>query len=342
MRKRIQSTAVLLLGLTVIGCAAPQEESATTSSAEPSVPENLTVYSGRVESLIGPLFERFEETSGIDLEVRYAGTAELVATLLEEGEQTPADVFVSQDAAALGALSARGRLHELPQELLDSVRPRHRSPAKDWVGLSGRARSVVYNPELVSVDELPESLEELTEPRYGDRFGVAPANASFQAHMAAYSVVNGRQELESLLVGLAANDPKRYPKNSAIVEAVLAGEIELGLVNHYYLHRALAERPEAPGKNFFMPADDGSAFVNLAGIGVLDPSPAAFDLIEFLLGTEAQSYFRDRTFEYPLAIGIGAGEEAMAALWGGQVDFAAVSERLEETLELIRTTGLLE
>lgn len=333
--------AVALLAPTLAGCA-PQGDRAGSEVTEPATSQSLTVYSGRAESLIGPLFERFEEASGIELEVRYAGTAELVATLLEEGEQSPADIFVSQDAAALGALSARRRLHSLPEEILARVRPRHRSPSGDWVGLSGRARSVVYNPELVSVDELPRSLAELTEPRFRGRFGLAPANASFQAHMAAYGVVNGLDELESLLAGLAANDPKRYPKNSAIVEAAIAGEVELGLVNHYYLHRALAERPDAPGKNFFMPADDGSAFVNLAGVAVLDPGAEAFELVEFLLGSEAQTYFRDQTFEYPVALEVEAGEEAAVALAGGEVDFAAVSDRLEEALELIRTTGLLE
>ncbi len=162
--------AVALLAPTLAGCA-PQGDRAGSEVTEPATSQALTVYSGRAESLIGPLFERFEEASGIDLRVRYAGTAELVATLLEEGEQSPVDIFVSQDAAALGALSARRRLHSLPEEILARVRPRHRSPSGDWVGLSGRARSVVYNPELVSVDVLPRSLSELTEPRFSGCFG---------------------------------------------------------------------------------------------------------------------------------------------------------------------------
>ncbi len=335
-----QIVSVVLTGFVFVACGGGEPETAT-GEATPQADE-LTVYSGRSESLIGPLLERFEGETGVTTNVRYAGTAELAATLLEEGEATPADVFISQDAAALGALATRGLFVPLPAAVLDRVREEHRSPAGDWVGLSGRARSVVYDPAAIAADGLPGTLEEVTDPSYRGRFGLAPANASLQAHLAAYGVVRGDEALAELLAGLVANEPKRYPKNSAIVEAVIAGEIEFGLVNHYYLHRALAESPEATALNAFMEPDGVSAFVNMAGAAALSDNPQATRLIEFLLADDAQGYFLAETYEFPLAVTVDAGEEGSAALDAGQIDFAKVSEALEGALAKIQESGLLE
>jgi iron(III) transport system substrate-binding protein len=247
--------ALLLTAIPVSGCGPALEEAV----GRPAV----VVYSGRSESLAGPLFERLGERLGLDIKMRYGGTAELAATLMEEGEATPADLFLSQDAAALGALENAGLFVELPEASLAAVPPEFRSREGNWVGLSGRARCLVYNTDRVRPEELPSSLERLTEPRYRGRFGVAPTNASFQAQLAVYHTVAGRPALERLLAGLMANEPEPYPKNSAIVEAVIAGEIDVGLVNHYYLLRALAENPAAPAANYFMPSGGVSSFVNL-------------------------------------------------------------------------------
>lgn len=305
--------------------------------------ETVTVYSGRNESLIGPILERFEAGTEIEVEVRYGETAEMAATLLEEGGSTPADLFISQDAAALGAVAAAGLFRPLPTATLERVPARFRSPAGDWVGLSGRARSVVYNTELIGVEELPRSLEEVADPRYRGRFGIAPTNGSLQAHLAVFRVIHGPEALERLLAGIVANEPRSYPKNSAIVEAVLGGEVEWGLVNHYYLLRALAEQPEAPGANFFMDGGEASGFVNLAGAGLLSESPPAQRLLDYLLGAEAQRYFAEQTFEYPLAAGVEAGPRLvpLSELETPDVDFARVSANLEETLEAINASGLV-
>ncbi|NIM61523.1 MAG: extracellular solute-binding protein, partial [Acidobacteria bacterium] len=183
----------------------------------------LTVYAGRSESLIGPLLGRFTQKTGVPVNVRYGSTSELVATLLEEGEHTPADLFISQDAAALGALSKSGQLRGLAAATLDRVPSRFRSPGGDWVGLSGRARVVVYNTDNSSPEQLPQSLAEVVDPKFLGRWGLAPTNASFQAHMALVAALGGDQALDELLDGMVANEPKRYPKNTPIVAAVIAG-----------------------------------------------------------------------------------------------------------------------
>ena len=303
----------------------------------------MTVYSGRNERLIGPLLDRFTERTGIEVRTRYGSTSELTATLLEEGTNTPAHLFVSQDAAALGALSRGGLLRKLPDELQGRIPGRFRSIHGDWVGLSGRARVVVYNTERVRPEELPQRLEDVTDERYRGRFGLAPSNASFQAHMAMFLTVNGEPDLEELLRGLVANAPMRYPKNSPIVEAVIAGEIDWGLVNHYYLWRALQEHPAAPAKNFFMPAGAASGFVNLAGAGLMRESPEALELMRFLLSDEAQRYFADETYEYPLVPGIEPAVDLppLEQLVDPRVDYRDVATALERALVLIQDSGLI-
>ncbi len=334
----LQNTIVLLLLLAGLACAGPEP-----AEPPPAAERALVVYSGRSEALVGPLLERYGEETGVSVAVRYGGTAEMVATLLEEGANTPADLFLSQDAAALGALSREGSLRALPAELLGRVDSAYRAPNGEWVGLSGRARTVVYNPERITPEELPRTLEDLTDPRYAGRFGVAPTNASFQAHMAAYRATAGAEALEALLAGMVENAPRRYPKNSTIVDAVIRGEVEFGLVNHYYLWRALSEEPEAPGRNYFMPGGGVSSFVNLAGVGVLSDDPEAVRLVDWLLSETAQEYFARETYEYPLAAGVTPAVDLEPLPAGvDQPDFEAVSSVLVETLAAIQASGLVE
>ncbi len=321
------TTALLLTALAVVGCN--------------EGPEKVTVYSGRNEKLIGPLLDRFADRSGIKIEVRYADTSQLTATLMEEGDRTPADVFIGQDAAALGALSDAGLLREIANATAERVPERFRSPRNDWVGLSGRARVVVYNTELIQPEELPQSLSDVAAPHYRGRFGVAPNNASFQAHMATYLALNGEDALRDLLAGIAGNEPRIYPKNSPIVEAVIAGEIDWGLVNHYYLMRALAENPQATAKNFVMNEPDGSGFVNVTAVGLLHETPAALRLVQFLISDEAQRYFAEQTFEYPLIEGMLPVAKLPAENFrANQIDYGEISRSLEPALELIQESGL--
>ena len=141
------------------------------------------MYSGREEELVAPLFERFTEETGTEVEVRYGDSAELAATIAEEGDNSPADVFFAQDPGSLGAVDPQ--LAELPEEILERVDERYRDANGRWVGTSGRTRVLVYNTERLTDDELPGSVLELTEPDWKGRIGIAPTNASFQAFVTA-------------------------------------------------------------------------------------------------------------------------------------------------------------
>ncbi|MFP3855207.1 MAG: iron ABC transporter substrate-binding protein, partial [Anaerolineales bacterium] len=271
-------------------------------------------------------------------------TAELAATIAEEGENSPADVFFAQDPGGLGALT--DRFIALPQETLERVDPRFRDPQAHWIGISGRARVVVYNQNEVDVDDLPEGLEGFTEPEWEGRLGWAPTNASFQTMVTAMRAQWGDERTRQWLQGILANNPEVYDGNTPIVAAVGSGEIDAGFVNHYYLYRFLSEEGESfLARNYFLPGGGPGALVMVAGVGILESSDnqeAALELVNYLLSEEAQQYFSEETYEYPLADDVPAQPELtpLSQLNTTEIDLADLSD-LQGTLRLLREAGAL-
>ncbi len=327
----------------------PQPDPVADPQPEESVgtDDELIVYSGRSEELIAPLIERFEEVSGIRVGVRYGETAQMAATILEEGDNSPADVFFAQDAGALGALAAHGRLIPLPDDLLNRVEPRFRSSQGLWVGISGRARVVAYNTARVDPAELPDSIFGFTDPRWKGRIGWVPTNGSFQAFVTAMRVLEGEERTRAWLEGILANQPIAYPSNSVALEAVAAGEVDVAFINHYYLFQALAEQGESYGARIhFLRGGDVGALVNVAGVGIVDTADhveAARQFVAFLLSEEAQRYFAERTYEYPLISGVPADPRLppLEEIETPDIDLSALSD-LEGTLRLLQEVGVLE
>lgn len=320
--------------------------SATSTSSPSSTPEgSLVVYSGRSEELVGPVIEAFETASGVDVEVRYAGTSELAATILEEGDNSPADVFFSQDAGALGALANEDRLAPLPADLLDLVDARFRSPEGAWIGVTGRARVLAYDTRELAEADLPESVLDLTLPEWRGRIGWVPTNASFQAFVTALRLELGDDGARTWLEGVLANEPRTYEGNSAALQAVAAGEIDVALVNHYYLYAAKAGDPSLPVANHFFEGGDPGALVNIAGVGILDTAdhPAAAEaFVRYLLGTEAQTHFAEQTFEYAMIDGIppADGLPALDEIDSPDLDLTDLAD-LEGTIRLMQEAGVL-
>jgi iron(III) transport system substrate-binding protein len=245
MRKLV---AIALLALT----AAAAATGAQSAPAQPSAAAggtSLTIYSGREERLVKPMFDRFEQQTGIELNVRYGSSAELAATILEEGRNSPADVFFAQEAGLLGFVARQGLLKVLPQRTLDRVTPRFRAPGKRWVGTSGRARVLAYNTQELQRDQLPRSIWDLTRPQWKGKIGLAPTNASFQAFVAVMRIKHGEARTRDWLLGVRANDARFYGNNTQVVQAVGRGEVTLGLVNHYYLHNLRVQTPDLPVEN---------------------------------------------------------------------------------------------
>jgi iron(III) transport system substrate-binding protein len=306
----------------------------------------LTVYSGREEEIVAPLLEDFTRTTGIEIEVRYADSAELAATLVEEGDASPADVFFAQDAGSLGAAAEAGRLEELPQSALDRVDPSFQDPAGRWVGTSGRVRVVAFNTDALSESELPESILAFTDRKWKGRIGLAPTNASFQAMVTAMRLSLGEARTRSWLEGIRRNEPRFYEKNTPVLEALARGEIDVGFVNHYYLAILKEEQPDAPVANHFMRPGDPGALVNVAGVGIVagtDDRAEAERFVEFLLSDEGQRFYAERAeeAEYPLVAGIEPkpGLPPLESLRGPGASLGDFGRELERTLELLNETG---
>lgn len=305
---------------------------------------SLTVYSGRSETLVGPLMSQFKAATGIDVSVRYAGTPQLAATILEEGGNTPADVFFAQDPGGLSAVAEF--FQPLPVSTLAMVPQWAVSPTGVWVGVSGRARTVVYNTERLTPEDLPEDLTGFTGPEWKGRIGWAPTNASFQTMVTAMRSLWGEAKTIDWLKGIQANDPKVYSKNTPIVAAAASGEIDVGLVNHYYLHRFLAEEGDSFGaRNYHPPAGGPGAIVMVSGVGILsasDNQENAQRFVDFLLSEEAQRYFVEETFEYPLAAGIPVadGVAPLSEINNPDISSADLAD-LEGTQKLLREAGVI-
>ncbi len=328
------------------GAAGTTSTTPATASASSSAGGSITVYSGRNEELVGQLIEQFQTSTGITVNVKYADTAELAATIMEEGANSPADVFFAQDAGALGALAAEDRLAKLPDTILQSVEQRFRSPEGEWAGVSGRARAVVYNTKNVTEADLPQSIFGFTDPKWKGRLGWAPTNGSFQAFVTALRVLEGDAKAREWLEGIKANEPKVYENNTAVVKAAAAGEIDAGFVNHYYLVRQLQEQGESFGaRNYYFTKGDPGALINVAGVGVLNSSKnqeAAQQFVQFLLSAEAQRYFADKTYEYPLAAGVqpNSALPPLSEIQSPELDLSKL-EDLKGTLQLLQDLGIL-
>jgi iron(III) transport system substrate-binding protein len=308
----------------------------------------LTVYSGREEELVAPLFDAFTVATGTEVDVRYGDSAELAATLAEEGDNSPADVFFAQDPGALGAVEAAGLLEELPADTLARVGAQYRDPDGRWVGTSGRVRVIAYNTNALDDADVPDSIFDLTDPRWKGKVGIAPTNGSFQAFVSAMRLDVGDERTRQWLTDLQANEPRTYEKNTPIVEALASGEIELGLVNHYYLALVKQEQPDAAVANHFLASGDPGALVSVAGAGVLGSSGKQEDaeaLLAYLLSDEGQRFYAEEAeeTEYPLVDGIApaAGLPPLDSLQGPDVDLGELGAQLESTLELLRETGYL-
>jgi iron(III) transport system substrate-binding protein len=305
----------------------------------------LTIYSGRSEELVGPLLEEFSNETGIGIDVLYGDSADLARQIDEEGANTPADVFYSQAPGPLGYLDAADRFETLPAEILDLVPEAYRAADGDWVGVSARVRTVVYDPTQLSEDEIPSSVLDLVDPAYEGRVGLAPTNASFQDFVSYLRAALGDEETSAFLEGLAANGARTYPNNLAIVEAVGRGEIDFGLVNHYYALEASAQDASLDVANHFFPAGDPGSVVLVSGAGVLagtGMSDEAQQFIAFLLSPEAQQYFAEETLEYPLVPGVEPvdGQPPLDQVAGVIADLGALGESFATTLELIEASGL--
>jgi iron(III) transport system substrate-binding protein len=308
----------------------------------------LTIYSGRNESLIGPLIEQFTEETGIKVEVRYGNTAQMAAQLLEEGDRSPAHVFLAQDAGALGAVAKAGLFATLPDEILSLVPAQYRAANGQWIGVTGRSRVLAYDSQSLDPTDLPDSVFDLTAPEWRGRVGIAPTNASFQAFVTAMRVQHGDERARQWLADLSANDPQIRDNNVQIVADIDEGRLAVGLVNHYYVFERANELgvdvDDLRVRLHFFPSGDTGALVNVSGVGLLASAadnPNARRFIEYLLSPAGQRYFAEQTYEYPLIEGVALDPALppLDELEAPDIDLNDL-DTLAATIEMIQQSGL--
>jgi iron(III) transport system substrate-binding protein len=341
--KNVKKAGKIAVALLTAGLGATLITGCSSSNEQASEVTELTVYSGRSEEFIAPFFAQWESESGIKLNIRYGDSAELAAQILEEGKNSPADLFLSQDAGSLGAVAEAGLFTELPNDVAEEIPSTYIAANRQWVGVTGRARVFAYSPLLKT---LPKSVTDLADATYKGILGIAPSNSSFQAFVTALINSEGEAAAEKWLKGLKSNDVKIYAKNSGIVEAIDKGEIKIGLVNHYYIW----EVSEGLGreinvKNGFFQSGDIGNLINVSGAGVLASSKkysAAQSLINFLTSKKVQEDFVSKTHEYSLLNGATspAGLPTLLEIGAPNIDLDAL-KNISTTQDLLVKVGLL-
>lgn len=291
---------VALAGVGLAGCGGDSDEAKVDGDGA-----ELVVYSGRSEDLVEPLIDRFEEEQDVDVSVRYGDSSELAALIREEGDKSPADLFWAQDAGSLDALNSAKLLKPMSAAVSEPVPAAFKAPDGTWTGTSARARVFAYDTRVLKEADLPQSVDELTDPKWKGKVGWAPSNASFQAFVTAMRATEGEEKARAWVDAMVQNDAQRLENNVAIRDAINSGELQLGLINHYYVAEAKADDPKYPVGVFSPPGDVG-AMVNVAGVAALassDQLPAAEQFAKFLLSEPSQQYFVDELMEYSVLPG---------------------------------------
>jgi iron(III) transport system substrate-binding protein len=365
----IALTAILVVALALTGCGSPAAQvvekevikevpvevikeievvktETVTKEVEKEVEKvvdntkrQLILYSGRSESLVAPIIELFEAETGITVKTKFAKSGVIAATILEEGDNTFADVFYSQDPGSLGLV--QDKLQALPSSTFDGFDEWTYPSDKSWAGITGRTRNVVYNTDAVDPNDLPDDMWGYHDSSYKGKIGWAPTNSSFQTMVLAMINEWGESKTAEWLSGIQANDPLVYPKNTPIVAAAAAGEVEVGFVNHYYLHRFIAEEGLGFKARGYHPRAGGpGALVMVSGVGILNSArnvSEAQEFISFLQKESSQEWFVENTYEYPLTAGVDPDSNARP--WS---EIEVTIDRPDQLGDLGRAVALLQ
>jgi len=321
---------------------------ATGAATAPAQTTSLTIYSGREQQLVKPIMDRFTKETGIELKVRYASSTSLATALVEEGSNSPADVYWSQEPGTLGLVGARGLLARLPQATVGRVPARFSTRSRRWVGTSARSRVLVYNTNELRPSDLPASVWGLTNATWRGKIGIAPTNASFQAFLGATIHLYGEARVRAWLEGVRANDVRFYPNNTTVVQAVGRGDVEVGLVNHYYLYNLLADTPSLPVRNHWFRNGDPGNLVLAAGVGVVastQKTAAARRFVDFLLSKTGQRLIArgPGAAEYPLVKGVPRrpGLPPLDSVKGPKYNLGRLSADIAPAVKMLLEEGFI-
>ncbi|UOY01950.1 iron ABC transporter substrate-binding protein [Blastococcus sp. PRF04-17] len=335
-----RAIASLVPALTLAGALTACGDSAASEA------ETLTVYSAQHESLVRTMVEGFTEETGIELEFRDANDSELANQIVQEGEASPADVFLTENSPSIDVVDRAGLLAPIDPATLEQVEAPYRPESGNWVGFAARSTVLIYNPAEIGEDELPASMLELADPAWEGRVAVAAGGADFQAIVSAVLALEGEDATREWLTGLERN-AEVYASNTAIMKAVDEGEVPVGITYHYYWFRDQAQDGLIgdDAKLHYFGNQDPGAFVSVSGAGVLASSDQPDDaqrLVEWLTSPAAQERLADsRALEYAVGVGVDSAEALppLAELQAPDVDPGSLDS--ERVTELMQEVGLL-
>ena len=307
--KRIALPLLTILALLVSGCAA-------TGTGSDSA--TLTVYSSQHENVTNAWVDGFTKKTGIKVQVRFGKDSSMGAQIVEEGEASKADVFLTENSPAMTTVQNADLLADVSDTTLAQV-PADRAPSnKKWIGIAARSTVLVYNPSMISEAELPKSLMDLADPKWKGKWGAGATGADFQAIIAGMLEAKGADATETWLKAMKTNATV-YQNNIVTMKAVNAGEIPLGVIYHYYWYRDQVGTKEGSGNTalYYFKNQDPGAFVSLSAGGVLKSSKHADDAQKFLAyvtSAEGQAVLTDSgSKEYAVANG-AASDPALPPL----------------------------
>lgn len=336
-RRTLITTALTASALALAGCGG------NTYTADPDA---LQIYSSQHDNLTKAWAEGFEEKTGIETQVRAGSDASMGQMIVEEGDASPADVFITENSPAMTLVEDAGLLAPLEQSTLDRVAGDRRPSSNVWTAIAARSTVLVYNPDLIDEADLPASMMDLQKPKYEGQWGAGATRPDFIAIVAGMLADQGEEKTAAWLEGLKENS-EPYEHNVATMKAVNAGEVPMGIIYHYYWYRDQAETGESTSntKLHYFRNEDPGAFVSLSAGGVLkngNHPEAAQKFIAYLLSDEGQQVLVDSgAMEYSVAKGVKSDPALppLESLEAPTVDLSTLDA--EKVTELMTDAGIL-
>lgn len=312
--------------------------------------ETLVIYSGRKEQFILPLIDKFEQETGIKVQLLSGNAVEYAHRIMEEERNPQADIFLANDAGVMEYLRINGALEPNDSPAIDNIPANFRAEDGSWVGISARSRVLMYNKDLISEEEMPKSILDLADPQYKGQFAIASAgNESMISHISALRVALGDEATTKLLEDILANDPLITKGHTEIRQAVGAGEVAIGLVNNYYYHLQLEEDTNNNVGVIYpdQGEDQMGTFVNVAGVAIVKGSKNmenAQAFVDFLLQPEQQELFAYNSKETPLLPDVATLEYAKRIDEYKHMDMplSSLGTVWEDTVNLMEKAGFSE
>ncbi|HLQ96286.1 MAG TPA: iron ABC transporter substrate-binding protein [Pseudogracilibacillus sp.] len=288
--------AVFAVGLTA-GCS-------NSDSAEDEGDGTLTLYNGQHKDATSSLIEAFTEETGIEVEDRDGSSAELAHQIVEEGDKSPADIIYTEESSPLIMLEEQSLLSEIDEDSLESIPEEYKDEGNEWTGVLARSRVVVFNPDMIKEEDLPDSVLDLQDSEWKDQVGFVPTSGAFQMQVSAMIKLEGEEATKEWLEGLKANG-KTFKHNQNALDAVENEEVPFALINNYYWDRQAKEKGEDAMNSelHFFGTHDLGDLITVASAGILESSDnkeEAQEFIDFMTSEEGQQILTDESSQYPL------------------------------------------